>query len=55
MLSRQIKACKPGTCVSGLGEEQEQELAEWIAEAGGEVVFSDYTGIVDYLITPVTG
>ncbi len=28
---------------------------EWIEEAGGEVVFSDFNGTVDYLITPVTG
>ncbi len=34
---------------------QEQELVEWIEEAGGEVVFSDFNGTVDYLITPVTG
>lgn len=39
----------------GLEAEQEQELVEWITEAGGEVVFSDFTGIVDYLVTPVIG
>jgi hypothetical protein len=38
-----------------LSEEQDQELAEWIEEAGGEIVFTDYTGFVDYLVTPITG
>ena len=32
-----------------------QELTEWITETGGEVMFSDFTGQVDYLITPLHG
>ena len=32
-----------------------KELSEWIHEVGGDVVFSDYKGVVDYLITPIQG
>ena len=30
-------------------------MVEWITEVGGEVMFSDYQGTVDYLITPLEG
>jgi len=41
--------------LNGFPEETEEELTEWITETGGEVMFSDFTGQVDYLITPLHG
>merc|ERR1719233_2478208 len=35
--------------LNGFPEETEEELTEWITETGGEVMFSDFTGQVDYL------
>ena len=30
-----------------------QDLTDWITEAGGDVVYSDFTGVLDFLIVPV--
>ena len=30
-----------------------QDLTDWITEAAGDVVYSDFTGVLDYLIVPV--
>ncbi len=37
----------------GFQEEAESELGEWVSEAGGEFVFRDFKGILDYLVVPV--
>ena len=39
--------------VAGFEEETAQDLTDWITEAAGEVVYSDFTGVLDYLIVPV--
>ena len=30
-----------------------QDLTDWITEAAGDVVYSDFTGVLDFLIVPV--
>ena len=37
--------------IVGFEEEAEQELGEWVEEAGGELVFKDFAGTLDYLGT----
>ena len=39
--------------IAGFEEETAQDLTDWIREAAGEVVFSDFTGVLDFLIVPV--
>jgi len=39
--------------VIGFKEEELQDYTDWITEAGGEVVYTDFDGILDYLIVPV--
>lgn len=39
----------------GFNEETQQDLTDWITEAGGELVYTDYTGVLDYLVVPVSG
>jgi hypothetical protein len=36
----------------GLDEALEAELTDWIGEAGGELVFRDFQGTLDYLLVP---
>ena len=39
----------------GFPETQQQDLSDWITEAQGELVYSDHTDPVDYLLVPVAG
>jgi len=39
----------------GFNEETQQDLTDWVTEAGGELVYADFTGVLDYLVVPVTG
>ncbi len=39
----------------GFNEETEIDLCEWVTEAGGEFVYKDFVGTLDYLIVPVMG
>jgi len=39
----------------GFNEETHQDLSEWISEAGGDLVYSDFQGVLDYLVVPVSG
>jgi len=39
----------------GFNEETQQDLTDWVTEAGGELVYADFTGELDYLVVPVTG
>ena len=41
--------------ILGFEEEPESEISEWIQEAGGEIIFNDFDGIVDYLVVPAEG
>ena len=35
--------------------QSEQDLSDWVTEAGGEIVFSDFDGVLDYLVCPPEG
>eukprot|EP00092_Neocalanus_flemingeri_P010154 GFUD01010944.1.p1 GENE.GFUD01010944.1~~GFUD01010944.1.p1 ORF type:complete len:1552 (+),score=561.52 GFUD01010944.1:76-4731(+) len=39
----------------GFNEDMQQDLTDWVTEAGGELVYTDYTGVLDYLVVPVSG
>ncbi len=39
----------------GFGEDAESDLGEWVNEAGGEFVFRDFKGLLDYLVVPMDG
>merc|ERR1719481_351750 len=39
----------------GFNEETQQDLTEWVTEAGGEIVYMDFKGTLDYLVVPVEG
>ena len=39
--------------LAGFDEETQQDYTDWITEAGGEVVNSDFDGVLDYFIVPV--
>jgi len=41
--------------LAGFPELRQEELSDWIAEADGELVFSNCGGTVDYLIVPTGG
>ncbi len=36
-------------------EEVHQDLSNWVSQAGHELVYTDYQGGLNYLVTPVTG
>ena len=39
----------------GFTEEVEQELSDWVGEAGGEIAYMDFDGVLDYLVVPLEG
>merc|ERR1719186_2088825 len=39
----------------GFNEETQSYLTDWVTEAGGELVYTDFSGELDYLVTPCTG
>ena len=40
--------------IAGFDEEYGQDLTDWVTEAGGDIVYTDFSGVLDYLIVPVT-
>ena len=38
----------------GTNREPRQDLTDWITEAAGDIVYSDFIGVLDYLIVPVS-
>ena len=41
--------------LSGFPTKTEQELSDWVNEAGGDIVYSDFDGVLDYLVLPPEG
>ena len=39
----------------GFTEQVEQDLNEWVNEAGGEIPYMDFDGVLDYLVLPPEG
>lgn len=39
----------------GFDCDAEAELSDWVNEAGGDIVFSDFGGLLDYLVVPPEG
>ena len=39
----------------GFSEEVEAELSDWVVEAGGEIPYIDFPGVLDYLVIPPEG
>ena len=39
----------------GFAEQVEQDLNEWVNEAGGEIPYMDFDGVLDYLVLPPDG
>ena len=39
----------------GFTETVEQELSDWVGEAGGEIAYMDFEGVLDYLVVPLEG
>jgi len=39
----------------GFNEDTQSYLTDWVTEAGGELVYTDFQGELDYLVTPCTG
>ena len=39
----------------GFTEQVEQDLNEWVNEAGGEIPYMDFDGVLDYLVLPPDG
>ena len=39
--------------LAGFDEETLQDYTDWITEAGGDIPYTDYTGVLDYFIVPV--
>ena len=41
--------------LAGFDEEMQQNLTDWVTEAGGELVYGDFSGVLDFLVVPVSG
>merc|ERR1719186_53712 len=39
----------------GFNEETQSYLTDWVTDSGGELIYSDFSGELDYLVTPCTG
>lgn len=41
--------------LAGFDEANEADLSDWVGEAGGDLVFSDFKGTLDFLVVPPNG
>lgn len=42
-------------CLCGFDTETEDDISDWVVEAGGEIVPSSFSGIIDFCIVTING